>query len=260
MNGMHLVALMSLLCCAACTDRSASTSKAQGAAAETEPVADNLLPRPTGPLTIRGEDQQKNQWSMTLEELIREMERITPVRFVVTQESRAVLGRIPVGNFQPIVVPVEKAWTVFEGILCEQNFVLEFVSQTEPVVLSVKSTMPQAGRGSGAASSVIEVPVADLPRWRAHPAFVIRTTIELPDTNVRDLSNSLRQVFTDPSSQQIVPIGNSQSLLVTGQSGSVVALVKALQGIDASERKRRESKAQQEQAQREKAAPSAAPK
>jgi hypothetical protein len=215
---------------------------------------------PTGPLTLPGENPQTNRGPATLEELLKEMERITPARFVVSAESMATLSRIPVGNLQAIVVPAEKAWSVFESILCEQDFLLAFVSRTEPVMLSVNSTMPM-GRGSGGPKAhAIEVPVAEIARWRAHPAFMITTSLELNDVNVRDLSNSMRQMFTDPNSQQIVPIGNSNTLLITGLSGSVVSLVNMLQGIDASERRRHERQAQTEQAQREKADKGASPK
>jgi hypothetical protein len=191
--------------------------------------------------------------------MIAEMERITPVRFVVNQETQAMMGRISVGNLQRIVVPPAEAWTVFESILCELEFNLSFVSNGTPPILSVSSSMPMGGRGSATAKAV-EVAVADIPRWRAHPAFTIATNLELPDVNVRDLSNSLRQMLTDPSSQQIIPIGNTNTLMIIGRSGAVVPLVKMLQGIDASGRKHREREAQREQEKREQVDKGATPK
>lgn len=260
MNRIHVVVLVSVLCVTACNDRAASGIASKNAVADAQP-ADDFLPKPTGPLKIAGEDPQTNHGLTTLEEMIREMERITPVKFVVTQESRAVLGRIPVGNMSTIVAPPEKAWNVFESILCENEFLLAFLSRTDPIVLTITSTMPQAGRGAGSAKGhVVEVPVADLPRWRAHPAFLITTSVELGSVNVRDLSNSMRQMFTDPGSQQIVPMGNSNTLLITGLSGSVIPLVNMLQGIDAAERKRQEERAKVEQAQPGKPEKAAAPK
>ena len=56
----------------------------------------------------------------------------------------------------------------------------------------------------------------ELARWADHPAFLIRTQLVLPGIDVRTLSNSLRQMFTDAQTQQIIPVGNSDGLILTG--------------------------------------------
>src|SRR5436190_7853785 len=77
-----------------------------------------MFPVPSEALTIPlGVESGKQSKPSTLDALLSDMERITPVRFVVDAHTRTLLGRTPAGNMQTIVVPPERVWTVFEAIL-----------------------------------------------------------------------------------------------------------------------------------------------
>ena len=58
------------------------------------------------------------------------------------------------------------------------------------------------------------------------------TVLNLPNTDVRTLSNSLRTMLTDANTQQIIPLGNSNSVLLSGFGSNVAALAKMLQFVD----------------------------
>jgi hypothetical protein len=173
---------------------------------------------------------------------------------MLDNETRMILSRVPPGNLQALVVPPERAWAVFEAILCEREFCLGFVSTEAPLILSVFSSQPQAGRFGGPRQHAVAVPSRDLAQWLDHPAFLITTTVELNDLNVRDLSNSMRQMFTDPTSQQIIPLGDSNSVMITGRARGVADIVSFLQGVNESERIRHEKEDKLSAEDREKAA------
>ena len=50
--------------------------------------------------------------------------------------------------------------------------------------------------------------------------------------DVRTLSNSLRAMFTDARSQQIVPLGNSNSLPITAPASMMTTVVEMLARVD----------------------------
>ena len=49
---------------------------------------------------------------------------------------------------------------------------------------------------------------------------------------MRTLSNSMRTMFTDANTQQIIPVGNSNSLIITGFGSNVASIVKMLRFVD----------------------------
>ena len=204
----------------------------------TAAVLEGLLPLPSGPLELQGTDEDTRRSQMYLDDLITQMGTLTSVCFLRTLDVRASLGRIPTGLDRTLSVPPERAWQVFESLLRAHGYVLVLSSPAQPVILDVLSLMPSPSRPEGARRSVIYVAPEDLPNWKRHPAFLITTTAALDSINVRDLSNSLRQLFTDPNSQQIVPLGNSNTVTITGFAPNVADLVEVLQRVDRSERER----------------------
>jgi len=66
---------------------------------------------------------------------------------------------------------------------------------------------------------------------------IVTTVLDLENTDVRTLSNSMRTMFTDQSTQQIIPIGNSNSLLITANGAELASLAKMLRLVDDSARR-----------------------
>ena len=48
----------------------------------------------------------------------------------------------------------------------------------------------------------------------------IAPVLNLPNTDVRTLTNSMRAMLTDANTQSIIPVGNSNSLILTGPAAS----------------------------------------
>jgi hypothetical protein len=68
----------------------------------------------------------------------------------------------------------------------------------------------------------------------------VTTILDLPNTDVRNLSNSVRTMFTDANTQQIIPVGTSDSLIVTGFGSQVAAVVEMLRLVDEAARRSHE--------------------
>ena len=58
------------------------------------------------------------------------------------------------------------------------------------------------------------------------------TVIHLPHTDVRQLSNSMRTMITDANTQQMLPAGNTNSMVLTGFASNVAALARMLRIVD----------------------------
>ncbi len=92
------------------------------------------------------------------------------------------------------------------------------------------------------------VPVEQIEVYADHPARLITTTLELEWTDVRTLSNSLRTMLTDANTQQIIPVGSSNSVILTGFCPNVVDLVRMLRMINEAGRAAEARRAEREAA------------
>ena len=71
-----------------------------------------------------------------------------------------------------------------------------------------------------------------LIEYNDQPATLITTVVNLPNTDVRSLSNTMRQLIADPNTQQMIPAGSSNSFVLTGFGSQVAALARMLKIID----------------------------
>jgi hypothetical protein len=164
-------------------------------------------------------------------------------------ETKAMVGRIPVGNMRTIVVPPDRVWPVFEAILSQLEFGLAFMTPDDPTIFSVISFTPQSWRPTPTpAEFAVQVPVEDVPAWKEHRAFMITTTVSLNHVDVRELANSMRPILMDPNMQQVVPMGETNSLMISGRAAWVAEFVKSVQEINEFERVRHQNEAKEREA------------
>jgi general secretion pathway protein D len=171
--------------------------------------------------------------ALTLEQFVKHCQEVTGFNFTYTQETAATLGRIPLRMYGSKIIPKGDFYPFFQIMMIINDFVCTKIGPEHLSVIVIQSTQPQAGRGQGGPrTDAIYVFPEDLDKYADQPAVPITTVVDLPHTNVRDLSNSMRQMFTDPQSQQIIPVGNSNSLIITGFGSNVVSIVKMLKFVD----------------------------
>lgn len=169
-------------------------------------------------------------WS--IETLLREYARVTGQNVLLEADTRTLASTERVGLLLPTEVPVENIHSFVEGILFESDFVLSVVHAEAPRILAVHSM--QTGARQRLRNKATYVPREQLNTYASHPAIMVMTTLNLPKTDVRTLSNSLRTILTDANTQQIIPVGSSNSLILVGFGPSVVKLVQMLEDTEAN--------------------------
>lgn len=82
--------------------------------------------------------------------------------------------------------------------------------------------------------STVQITSDQIESARVHPAVMFTTVIELPDTDVRMLSNSMRSMIIDPNLMTLVPAGTG-SLLLTAPGTQLADIAKQLFAVDAAQ-------------------------
>ncbi len=200
----------------------ASTAPAQTARPQPDP-----FPMPREGLKLPATTAEN---AFTLAELTNEFSRVTGETLVIDPQVRQTLQSTAVGLNRALDVPPAEVYFVVETLLVQNGFVFTRLNDREPRMLALWSgsekRMPR--------TNSVHVPIDSLEMWARHPAFVITTAIDLPNTDVRTLSNSMRTMFVDGSTQQIVPVGSSNTLVITSYGSEVVSLVRMLREIDSA--------------------------
>jgi hypothetical protein len=186
----------------------------------------DMFPQPTAGISIAagpGED-------MKLEKLLDEFSKVTGVALLATPETKTVLAKSTTGLNRGIDIPASEVYSVVETVLIRNDLALVPLHDREPRIASVVA-LTQGGSQVLRASALF-VPARDIAAFARHPAVLVTTFLDLPHVDVRTISNSMRTMFTDANTQQIIPVGNSNALIVTGFGGTVAGLVRLLQEVD----------------------------
>src|SRR5262249_48848721 len=141
-------------------------------------------------------------------------------------------------------VPAQEVYPFVEAILAQNDFMLVPRTDREPRLLAVENL--NSNRRNAIRSEAIFVPADQIAAWSRHPAILVTTVIDFGHVDVRTLSNWMRAMFTDSNLQLLVPVGNSNSLVITATGTMVSNLVTMLKAVDevaaASEEHARASK------------------
>jgi hypothetical protein len=184
-----------------------------------------------------------------LSDLLGEFSRATGMTIVSDEQTRRMLES-NCGLNQDVDVPASQVYGFTESVLSYHGFLLYHLRSDSPRLLGV--THPRALNESSGTIKPIYVPVESLSAWKDHPAFLVQTLLSLDNVDVRQLSNSMRQVFNEARTQQLVPLGNSNSLLITAPASMATNIVEMFGRADAEAAKAM-------QAQREAPKPAADP-
>lgn len=186
------------------------------------------MPMPEAALAI----EQGGDSALSVEDLLRAYERATSVTLVMTEETRAMLRSAGLGiaelpELEPSQVP-----TFVQSVLRSNDFALSPASVPELGLIGVTSLRTNARNTIRSAAITIDSDATDT--MRRNPAFLMTTVIELPHTDVRQLSNSLRSMITDANVSMLLPAGGSDSLVITGFGDWLAEMVVQLELIDST--------------------------
>jgi type II secretory pathway component GspD/PulD (secretin) len=194
------------------------------------PSAEPAFPLPRAPFVVPGGEQANT----TLAMLVDGFSEATGVHFVTSKEAQQVLQVSRTGLTRTLEVAPDRAWELFETLLIESDFAIAPLMRGEPAVFGLYSLNTQAR--NSLRDRTVSVAAADVEAYARHPALLVTTVVELPSTDVRTLSNSMRTMFTDANTQQIIPVGTTSSLVITGFGSNVASIVRMLKRIDEATR------------------------
>jgi hypothetical protein len=157
-----------------------------------------------------------------LSDLLSEFSKATGMTIVSDETTRRMLES-NCGLNQGVEVPPGQVYTFTESVLSYHGFLLYHLRSEAPRLLGI--THPRALNEASGTIKPVYVPAESLAAWKDHPAFLLQTMVTLPNVDVRTLSNSMRQMFSDARTQQIVPIGNSNSMLITAPASMLTSMV-----------------------------------
>jgi hypothetical protein len=246
---MRIAMLVSLIAAFVPAAGCASASAARPVQFALAPAASNAaadpFPTPSSGLKIQiapGEE-------MSLEKLLDEFSRVTGQTLLITQDTCQALKSSPTGLNRSIDVPASEVYAFVENVLAHNLHVLEVLSDHEPRLLAVHNLQNLRNSNRPLSDLAQYVPVKDIGLYARHPAVLITTMIELPSTDVRHISNSLRTLLSDTITQQIIPVGNTNALVLGGSGTAVANLVTVLRECD--EGAKRAEEARQKEKERE---------
>lgn len=141
------------------------------------------------------------------------------------------LERAHVPLTEPVRVPRDQVQGFVENLLV-LDCVLVPKPNTEPRLLIVHSLRGPAR--SQAVDDAIPLRVEDLHLASAHPTVLFTFFLLLPHTDVRNLSNSLRPMITDPNMLRLIP-GGAGNLLMAGPGTRIARIAAELLELDRQE-------------------------
>jgi hypothetical protein len=155
--------------------------------------------------------------------------RVTGQKLQLSEHARERLAKTATGLTTAVEVPPAEVYSVVESLLWQNHFVLIDERGTEPRMLAVKSL--ESPDRAAVRLGCVTVPAERIALYKRHPALMIQTVIELPGVDVRALANSMRMLFVDADTQQMVPIESSVILVGTGRT--VAAMAEMLKAVAA---------------------------
>ncbi len=166
----------------------------------------------------------------TLGDVVSKYGDLTGQRLIVDNETAAYL-RQPITLDRPLTIPAAKVQGFVEELLSSNNLVMSIHRKEAPRLVGIRSLQTGARHTIRAISRVVDAD--DVELMRRHPALLFSTVVQLPHLDVRQVSNTMRSMIVDTNTQQMLPVGNSNVMLLVGFGPSLADWVEYLRRIDA---------------------------
>jgi general secretion pathway protein D len=174
--------------------------------------------------------QSDEDESMTLYQFVQACEQVTGLNFTWGAETEALLKNQQVNLLGAKTIEKDRFYSFFQVMMIISDFVCTEIGEDDISVIKIDSLATAARNNLRAGALYVEP--ERLEEYEDQPAILITTVVSLPNTDVRQVSNSMRSMITDPNTQQMLPAGNSQSMVLVGFGSNVVALANMLKIID----------------------------
>ena len=227
-NQSALLALAMILPCSAYA-QGAAPAAPQGAAATGQGIP---AIQDTGEFYVLNFDETNE--GLTLEKFVKICQVATGTNFTYVQETAAALQKTPLRMYGPKRIPKSDFYSFFQIMMILNDFTCTRVGPEHLAVVQIQNI--QGNNRAQARQNAIYVTADQLDRYADQPAVLITTVIDLPNTDVRNLSQSMQRLFPDQNTQQLIPVGTTNSVVIMGFGSQVASTVKMLRFIDEASR------------------------
>ncbi len=171
---------------------------------------------------------------ITLEWFTKLCEQATGINFTYDDITAGTLANTRVRLFGEKRIPMDEFYSFYQIIMFINDFILTKVGPDPLSVVLVQPLTPQGGaQRSNLRNEAIYLLPEELDDYADQVATQVITVMHLPNTDVRTLGNSLRGLTNDPSGQQgVIPVGNTQSVILSGFASNVASLARILRLVD----------------------------
>ncbi|MFT5051879.1 MAG: general secretion pathway protein D [Chlamydiales bacterium] len=167
---------------------------------------------------------------LSLAQFVIACEQVTGINFTYANETQSLLESTSVRLLGTKRVPKDEFYSFFQIMMIINDFVCSEIGEA-PLSVVLISSLRTTDRNTIRGDAIYVAP-EDLEKYAAQPATLITTVITLPNTDVRQLSNSMRTMITDANTQQMLPAGNTNAMVLTGFGSNVAATARMLRIVD----------------------------
>ena len=169
--------------------------------------------------------------AMSLLEFVKVCQEATNQNFTFTQETEGLLKNLKVRLFGTKRIPKSDFYRFFQIMMFINEFACIEVGPDYLKVIVLQSLSGGSARNTIKQRAIYVLP-DELEDFADQPAVLITTVLTLPNTDVRQLTTSLRPLMPDQSTQSMLNAGSSNSLILQGFGTNVVHLTRLLRIID----------------------------
>jgi general secretion pathway protein D len=168
-----------------------------------------------------------------LESLTKMCQVATGKNFVYDEATKQELANKKARMFGEKRVPKDDFYSFYQILMFIHGFTLTKVGPDHLAVYLVQTIQPVQGRGAGnLQNEPVYVDPDDLDQWADQVATKVITVLHLPHTDVRTIGNSLRQLMNDQTGSSILPVGTTNSVVLTGFASTVASHARILRLVD----------------------------
>ena len=172
----------------------------------------------------------ENSEGMTLEAFVKVCQVNADINFTYSNDTAADLQQTKVRMFGPKVIPKEDFYSFFQIIMIINRFVCTRIGPDHLSVVVVAS-LDSPARASIKQDAVYISP-EEIEDYADQPATLVQTVLHVPNIDVRTMGTSFRALVIDPNTMTLIPIAESNSIILTGFGSNIAALAKMLMLIN----------------------------
>lgn len=172
----------------------------------------------------------ETQDGMTLEQFVKICQQRTDINFTYSTDTGSLLQGMKVRMFGSKVVQKDDFYSFFQIIMIINRFVCTRIGPEDLSVVVVAS-LDSPARAS-IKQDAIYIGPEEIEGYANQPATLVQTVLHLPNMDVRTMGASMRQLVVDPNTMQLIPIPESNSIILTGFGSNVASLTKMLMLIN----------------------------